>query len=118
MPTNTSRPCHSMIDAEENLLDHLFTTGHPECGACGWSVCVMDGCNNYVADTGRCSECHPLACPCADCVAFDSLPDSDGVPMAVGDDDTSAVRTVRIQDVSTDELAAEWIARITTREAA
>lgn len=40
------------------------------------------------------------------------------MPLPVGDDDTSAVRTVPIQDVSTDDLADEWISRIDAREAA
>lgn len=100
--SNPNRPCHSFLDADENLVEHIWTPGQPECGACGWAVCVMPGCKSYVADAGtRCSECHPHGCPCESCVDWDS----DGVPVAVAEEETSA-QTVETRTLSDAEMLA------------
>lgn len=104
MPTNTARPCHAFLDADDVLMEHSFTFEDGTCQFCGWTECAM-GCGTLVPDLHtRCAECHPLECPCSDCrdcecarcVECGLAGDSSGVPVAeVGDDDTSAVRTVR-----------------------
>ena len=71
-----SRPCHAFDESCSVLSQPQGSLPVGSCRFCGWFECAM-GCGTMVEDEReRCAECHPLACPCEDCVAFESLPDA------------------------------------------
>ena len=103
---NTKHPAHHETDSQTGLC---LDCDHVGCEICGVAILPADA---HESPSGwACTPCHDAAK-----AAYDALPDSDGVPVAVDPDETSA-QTVREQ-LTTGEVAAYWTGVIVSRRAA
>jgi hypothetical protein len=113
----TSNPsCHMVGETCSPLSDPRGSIPAGTCLWCNWTRCAMapQGCGAMVREAGeRCQDCHPMACPCEDCVAFESLEDSDGVPEEV--DEAQTVKETTLTDA---QLLALLDTMVECREAA
>ena len=99
-------------------------------------ACTNPRCREPLAEDGSCWFCETAACEaCGSVVPSSALVPvtdngtalrccpgcagdaSDGVPVAVDEEETSA-QTVRIESEPTEELAAEWCEKLDAQEAA
>lgn len=93
------RTCFERSGGDEGCVRDAQDHGY--CHGCRSYLCCMPYCSESVsAPAIRCEFCHPLGCPCETCRDWES----DGVPVPIEADDTSAQTVREMARLSNDEL--------------